>query len=61
MRYVALMILCTALAACKTPPIGFYGIDPATVTVDGSTFDVQVKGTVAEAIGTNMQYAPRMG
>ena len=61
MRYVALMIFCTALAACNTPSIGFRGIDPARVTVEGSNFDVRVKGTVAEAIGTNMQYAPRMG
>ena len=61
MRYVALMIFCTALAACNTPPIGFRGIDPVTVTVEGSTFDVRVNGTVAEAIRTNMQYAPRMG
>jgi len=61
MRYVALMIFCTALAACNTPSIGFRGIDPVTVTVEGSTLDVRVKGTVAEAIRTNMQYAPRMG
>jgi hypothetical protein len=61
MRYVALKIFCTALAACNTPSIGFRGIDPVTVTVEGSTLDVRVKGTVAEAIRTNMQYAPRMG
>lgn len=61
MRYVSLTIFCTALAACNTPSIGFRGIDPATVTVEGSTFDVRVKGAVAEAIRTNMQYAPRMG
>ena len=61
MRHVSLTIFCTALAACNTPSIGFRGIDPATVTVEGSTFDVRVKGTVAEAIRTNMQYAQRMG
>ena len=61
MRYVALMIFCTALAACNTPSIGFRGIDPVTLTVEGSTFDVRMNGTVAEAIRTNMQYAPRMG
>jgi hypothetical protein len=43
------------------PSIEFLGFDLATVTVEGSTFDVRVKGTVAEAIRTNMQYAPRMG
>ena len=61
MRYVALMIFCSALAACNTRSIGFRGIDPVTVTVERSTSDVRVKGTVAEAICTKMQYAPRMG
>jgi hypothetical protein len=54
MRYVALMIFCTVLAACNTPSIGFRGIDPVTLTVEGSTFDVRMNGTVAEAIRTNM-------
>ena len=43
------------------PSIEFLGFDSATVTVEGSTFDVRVKGTVAEAIRTNLQYAPGMG
>ena len=61
MRYVTLTIFCTALVACNMPLIGFRGFDPATVTVEGSTFDVRVKGTAAEAIRTNLQYAPGMG
>jgi hypothetical protein len=61
MRYVTLTIFCTAWAACNMPSIGFRGFDPATVTVEGSTFDVRVKGTVAEPIRTNLQYAPGMG
>jgi len=43
------------------PSIDFLGFDLATVTVEGSTFDVRVKGTAAEAIRTNLQYAPGMG
>lgn len=43
------------------PSIEFLGFDSATVTVEGSAFDVRVKGTVAEAIRTNLQYAPGMG
>ena len=31
------------------------------MTIDGSTFDVRVRGRLAEAIRTNMQYAPRFG
>ena len=43
------------------PSLEFLGFASATVTVEGSTFDVRVKGTVAEAIRTNLQYAPGMG
>ena len=43
------------------PSIELRGFDSATVTVEGSTFDVRVKGTVAKAIRTNLQYAPGMG
>ncbi|KIN73979.1 hypothetical protein [Sulfitobacter guttiformis] len=31
------------------------------MTVDGSTFDVRVRGELAEAIRTNSEYAPRFG
>ena len=50
-----------AFAGCNTPSMGFRGIEPVTLTVEGSTFDVRVNGTRAEAIRTNAQYAPRMG
>ena len=43
------------------PSIEFLGFGSATVTVEGSTFDVRVKGTVAKAIRTNLQYAPGTG
>ena len=43
------------------PSIEFLGFDSAKLTVEESTFDVRVKGTVAEAIRTNLQYAPGMG
>lgn len=49
------------LAGCNTPSLGFRGVDPVTVVVDGSTFDVRVNEFKAEAIRTNMQYAPRLG
>lgn len=41
--------------------MAFRGIAPTKVSVDGSTFDVRVKGLLAQAIRTNVQYAPRMG
>ena len=65
--HIALMkkqLICLAvfgLAACNTPSIPFRGVTPTTVTVEGSTFDVRIRGLHAEAIRTNMQYAPRLG
>ncbi|WP_299689557.1 hypothetical protein [uncultured Tateyamaria sp.] len=58
MRYLALLCL---LAACNTAGPHFRGLPVTTVTIDGSTFDVRVNGRLAEAIRTNMQYAPRFG
>ncbi|MEO9895806.1 MAG: hypothetical protein ABJ178_14175 [Marinomonas sp.] len=49
------------LAACDTPGPHFRGIAPHRVTVDGSTFDIRVRGKLAEAIRTNAEYAPRLG
>ena len=60
MRYV-LLCLFAALAACNTAGPHFRGLEPVTVTVDGSTFDVRVRGELAEAIRTNAEYAPRFG
>jgi hypothetical protein len=54
-------ILAFALAACDTAGPHFRGLDATTVTVDGSTFDVRVRGELAEAIRTNAEYAPRFG
>jgi hypothetical protein len=49
------------LAACNTAGPYFRGLPVTTVTIDGSTFDVRVRGKLAEAIRTNVQYAPRFG
>ncbi|WP_223274880.1 hypothetical protein [Tateyamaria sp. syn59] len=59
MRFV--LFACLALAACNTAGPHFRGLPATTVTVDGSTFDVRVNGRLAEALRTNMQYAPRFG
>lgn len=58
MRALLLFLL---LAACNTPGPQFRGIAPTQVTVEGSTFDVRVRGNRAEAIRTNVEYAPRFG
>lgn len=55
------LALLTLLAACNTAGPHFRGLPATTVTVEGSTFDVRVNGNLAEALRTNMQYAPRFG
>ncbi len=51
------MLLCSA---CNTPGPGFRGIEATRITVGGSTFDVRVAGTRAEAIRLNSEWAPRL-
>ena len=61
MKKIVYLLTVLALAGCNTPSMAFRGIGPTKVSVDGSTFDVWVKGLLAQAIRTNVQYAPRMG
>lgn len=60
MKFLILFAL-FALASCDTAGPHFRGLEATTVTVDGSTFDVRVRGELAEAIRTNAKYAPRFG
>jgi hypothetical protein len=56
-----MMALVLTLAACNAPSPHFRGSPVTRVAVDGSVFDVRVRGNLAEAIRTNPQYAPRFG
>ena len=58
---VGLSVLLCGLLACNTPSPYFQGLTAQRVTVEGSTFDVRVRGRLAEAIRVNPQYAPRLG
>lgn len=49
------------LLACNTPGPHFRGLPATRVTIDGSVFDVRVRGEMAEAMRVNVQYAPRFG
>ena len=60
-RLLPLLVALCATAACNTAGPHFRGLPATTVTIDGSTFDVRVNGRLAEAIRTNMEYAPRFG
>lgn len=47
------------LAGCNTAGPYFRGLPSTQVTVQGSVFDVRLRGHLAEAIRVNPQYAPR--
>lgn len=56
-----LAVLGFLLSACNGPSPHFRGAEPVRVSIDGSTFDVRVRGNLAEAARVNPQYAPRLG
>jgi hypothetical protein len=58
---VRFAILFLLLSACSTAGPYFRGIPATRMTVDGSVFDVRVRGDRAEALRLNPQYAPRFG
>ena len=55
------MPLFMLLAACDTPAPYFKTSEVARIRVEASTFEVRVRGDLAEALRTNVQYAPRLG
>jgi hypothetical protein len=57
-RMVSLILV---LAACAAPSRHFRNIPATRITVADSTFDVRVRGELAEAVRRNPQYAPRFG
>lgn len=61
MRFLIALLALFFLASCNTAGPHFRGLPATTVSVDGSTFDVRVNGRLAEALRTNVQYAPRFG
>ena len=56
-----MVVLVLTLAACDTPSPHFRDAAVIRVAVDGSVFDVRVRGNLAEAMRVNPEYAPRFG
>lgn len=56
-----LFFLAIILAACDAPSPHFRDSPVTRVDVEGSVFDVRVRGNLAEALRINPQYAPRFG
>jgi hypothetical protein len=62
MKSVPLFILILiGLAACNTPGPHFRGLTATLIEVNGSLFEVRVRGEMAEAMRINPEYAPRFG
>ncbi|SMO86717.1 hypothetical protein [Ruegeria faecimaris] len=49
------------LAACSAGTPHFRDVQAKRIAVNGSVFDVRVRGDLAEAVRVNSQYAPRLG
>ncbi|MDA7964821.1 hypothetical protein [Ruegeria sp.] len=49
------------LASCSAGTPHFRDVPATRIAVNGSVFDVRVRGDLAEAVRINMQYAPRLG
>ncbi len=60
-RLVYLCVVMLGLCACNTAGPHFRGVPATRITVEGSVFDVRVRGDLAEAIRINPEYAPRFG
>ncbi|EBA17234.1 lipoprotein, putative [Roseobacter sp. SK209-2-6] len=60
MRFLTYLPL-SVLIACSTPDPHFKGQVATRVTIEGSTFDVRLRGNLAEALRINPEYAPRLG
>ena len=56
-RYLSLLVL----AACSAGTPYFRDVPATRIAVNGSVFDVRVRGELAEAVRVNTQYAPRLG
>lgn len=64
MRVVMILIFgccLVLLAACGGPSPHFRGAAVTRLSVDGAVFDVRRRGTLAEAVRRNPQFAPRLG
>lgn len=49
------------LACCSNETRHFRGVPPVRVTVSSSVFDIRHRGSLAESVRINAQYAPRLG
>lgn len=58
MRGVMLAVLLLAPGGCDTPGRAYAGLPVQRLEVEGSVFDVRIRGDIAQAIRVNSQWAP---
>jgi hypothetical protein len=61
MMRVFFVLIGLTLTACDAPTPGFQGSEVSRHVIEGSSFTVYVKGSTAQAVRTNRQFAPRIG
>lgn len=54
-------VILSVLSACGNSHPAFMGVEAQVVEVRGSTFQIRVKGDMAEAIRTNFERIPKIG
>ncbi|QIE46920.1 hypothetical protein G5B38_16110 [Pseudohalocynthiibacter aestuariivivens] len=57
---ILFLFIALLVTACDMPSPEFRGVTPMRVKIAQSTFDVRVRGTRAEAIRVNTEWAPRL-
>ena len=60
-KFGIIVLFVGILTSCSNSHPQYMSVQKQTVEVDGSRFDVRIKGDMAEAIRTNFEYAPKIG
>ncbi len=60
-RSIFMFLLAVLPVACDTASPHFRGQAVQRITVESSVFEVRLRGSLAEAVRVNPQYAPRLG
>ncbi|KXF91684.1 hypothetical protein AT574_05800 [Phaeobacter inhibens] len=60
-RSIFMFLLAVLPAACDTASPHFRGQAVQRIKVESSVFEVRLRGSLAEAVRVNPQYAPRLG
>lgn len=60
-RNIPALIVVLLLTACASSHPTFMGVEKQVIEVQGSVFQIRIKGNFAEAIRTNFERIPKIG